>query len=341
MTISKLPSGKWRVQAYFVCDGQVYRPSYTANTKAECQYWYAEQKLKYKNYHPSQMTVRKAVEKYIDLGKTLSPKSINSYEKIVKYAFKSIMDVDVDDLTDIVMQQAINEESKRPVEYRKDNKAISPKTVCNEWGLLSTALKQICGKTFNVRLPKKIKKFKIYPHPQIILPIIKNTEIEIPCLMAMFLSLRMSEVRGVKYSSIKDNYIYIEQVKVYVDGIDIVKESPKTYGSTRKVKMPVYLQNLISNQPHTTDYVVNLTENQISKRFSRLMKANGLELTFHDLRHLFASAGAFLGIEPLYLADIGGWEDQRTMMSVYEEIIGSEKQAAEDKLASYFDSLAK
>ena len=92
----------------------------------------------------------------------------------------------------------------------------------NIYGLISSALKQAnVDKVFRVQLPKKKKVFRDLPEPEQVIAAIMGTDIELPVLLAVWLSLRMSEVRGIKYKDIKGNVLTIQRSRLTVNGVSV------------------------------------------------------------------------------------------------------------------------
>jgi integrase len=152
----------------------------------------------------------------------------------------------------------------------------------------------------------------------------------------------MSEIRGVKYSAIKDGYLTINNVIVTVDGKPVEKTSTKTIGSTRVLKLPQVLENLINHKKETSDseYVTTLSGQAIYKRFSRLLEKNNLpHIRFHDLRHLNASVMLKLGIQDKYAMERGGWSTTSTLKSVYQHTFSSEREKADALVDEYFSNI--
>ena len=58
------------------------------------------------------------------------------------------------------------------------------------------------------------------PTAEQVIRMIRGTEIELPCLLAMWLSLRMSEVRGLQFGDIKDGVLTIQRSKLVDERID-------------------------------------------------------------------------------------------------------------------------
>ena len=345
----KLPSGNWRVRVYDYTDeyGKRHYKSFTSEYKADAEY----EAKKYQKERPSEkpkteMTVGEAIDRYIDLCTTLSPTTVARYRKMRIHGFPHLMDSCVDNLDDISMQTAINIETRRPKE--RTGETLSPKTVKNEYGLISSALKTICGKTFNVKLPKVQSKPKELPSPEAVISLLKGSSIELPCLLAMWLSFSMSEIRGFRCSSIRGGYIYVDQVIVDVDGLATEKKDAKVDSRNRRQAIPKYIMDLIEQQESWINYtatgedgpLIPLTQRQIYKPFVQLMEKNGLDMTFHDLRHMFASVMLTkLNIPEKVVQDEGGWSTPHVMKKVYSNTFSDSRKLADEKRDEYFEGL--
>ncbi len=325
-------------------DGKAVRKSVTADTKAEAEFKAA----KYKHEHEGAkkaapaMTVRAAIERYIELSDVLSPTTIGGYNKILRTGFQDLLGKRIDKLTDEICQEAVNNELKRP---SRRGGTVSAKTIINEWGLISSAIKAVSGQRFEVRLPKRMPKSKIYPDVQTVIEAIKGSPVELPCMLALWLSFSMSEIRGLRFSDIHDGIITINRVIVDVDGVPTVKENAKVETRLRSHVLPDYIMKLIEKLPGYDDYnrhgedgyLVTLRCDSIRKGFQRLIKKNGYDLTFHDLRHLNASVMLALGVPDKYAMERGGWKTTHVMKTVYQHTFSTERQAIDERINSYFE----
>lgn len=345
----KMKSGNWNVQVYDYTDdlGKKHYVSFTTETKAEAEYLasaFKTQRIPRPEKNPT--TAREAIEKYIELSEVLSPTTLSAYRKILQYAFQGIMDTPVQDLTDNMMQVAINQESKRA--SLQTGKRLSPKTVKNEYGLIAAALKNQ-GKTFNVKLPKAQKKVKDYPSPEAVLEVIRGSNIELPAMLAIWLSFSLSEIRGIMCSSVRGEYIYVDRVLVDVDGVPTLKENAKVDTRLRKHHIPGYIKALISRQETWKRYkatgkdtlLIDLTVSQIRNRWQKLCRENDLKLSFHDLRHMNASIMLMLNVPEKYAMERGGWKTPHVMKSVYQHTFSQERIHVDGQIDQYFDDLLK
>ena len=342
----QLPSGSWNIRIKH--EGK-YK-SFTADTREEVEGLAAAFLLKKGKIPKGGMTVGMAIDRYIQLSPTLSPTTITAYGKIKQYAFQGLMDRNACDLTDEDVQDAINIESRR---CTRNGTPISAKTVKNEWGLVSAALRMVCNVTFNTRLPKYQRHPKEYPSPQRIVEAIRGTDIELPCLLAMWLSFSMSEIRGLKWGDIKDGYIYINRVMVDAGEGPVLKENAKAETRLRKHEIPPYLRGLMARTGNLSEDGLNplksaknslvepRTRASIYGRWQTICRQNDLgDLSFHDLRHYSASIGLnVLGISQKIMMERGGWSTPIVMNNNYSHVFSEERKLADDLFNSYFEKL--
>ena len=279
----QMPSGNWRVQVYLGInkEGKKEKKSITAPTRWQAEMLAAEF-LQNMQLAKNRFTVAQAVRDYIDSKKNvLSPSTVYGYEVILSSRLQSIMDIDINDLDSFKLQRAINQ----------DALTRSRKSIAEAKKLIIAALKMYGVRTeFNVTLPPKVPNIKELPTAEQVIQMIRGTDIELPCLLAMWLSLRMSEVRGLQFSDLKDGVLTFQRSKLYLECTDVVREVNKTYKSTRRLELPTYLQEMIQAIPHTSDddFIISQSYQVIRKHFKKLAAANGYDMTFHDLRHINA-----------------------------------------------------
>lgn len=343
----KLKSGSWQVRVYDYTDekGVAHSRSFTAPTKLEAEVMAAEYRAERatgRKIAPYR-TVTETIDKYIELSELLSPTTLHRYRNMQQYAFGSIMQRKVNTLTDADMQAAINLEARRRSE--RTGKVLAPKTVVNEWGLISAAIKAIYGRSYNIKLPKVMNTVLELPDPAHVLEVLTGTNIELPCLLAMWLSLRMSEIRGIKCSSIRNGYILIENVRVDVGSVAIDKEEEKTSTSRRKVQIPAHIMELIEAQPSyqawkerkEDGHLITMTRNQIAHYYYKYTHAAGLYISFNALRHLFASISLnILHIPSKSVQLSGGWSNNTVLERVYSQSFNSVQAEADQMRNDYF-----
>ncbi|MDE5570392.1 MAG: site-specific integrase [Ruminococcus sp.] len=330
MKAKKLPSGHWRARAYYTVNGEKKCKSFTAETKKEAEYLASVFLMKEKDRKKCGLTVGEAIDEYINSKENiLSPTTINSYHGIKKNSLNELCDIPISNLEQGIVQKHFNKLAMKK----------SPKTLSCAHGLLVSVLNVYAPEIkLNTTLPKKQKKIKNFPKVTQIINVVKGTEIELPCLLAIWQGLRMSEVRGIKKSDIKDGILTINRVIVTVKGQHIIKEETKTIESRRQLRLPEYILNLIDKVD--SEYITELSGQAIYKRFSRILKNNDIEhIRFHDLRHLNASVMLSLGVPDKYAMERGGWSSPNIMKSVYQHTFTEERKQVDNKIDDYFKDI--
>ena len=353
-----LPSGSKRLQVYVgmvdvvdengkpVLDenGKVKKKrkyeSITAPTMEEAKALKAQIQEAYK-VHPNEMTVHEGIDAYIaSIRAVESPKTIEGYETIRDNGFQSIMGLNIKRLDNTILQKAINEECGRiSKSKRSKGKPISAKTVRNEWGLISTVIKKYNPQfLINVTLPSHVAPVHELSSPKVIFDMVKGTEIELPVLLAMWLSFTMSEIKGLtKSSSIKGDYIYIDKVVVHTKDGEIEKNIAKNKKRNRMHRIPPYIRELIDKVEG--DRLVELSGKAVANRFVYLLEKNNLpHMSFHDLRHVNASVMSFLSIPTEYAMDRGGWSSPKVMQGTYMQVYDSERIKVDNTIDNYFEN---
>lgn len=321
---------RWRCVASKVIDGRRCRKSFTADTKAEAEYlaerWAASA---VEAARPDNKTLREIVEMYIELKRPLlSPTTVAEYERIPRNYFEGYWDLKAGKLSRLKLQEMVSKECMRTT---RRGQRVSAKSVANAWGLVSSALRQY-GYEFTVQLPERPDKVVQVHSPETILPLIVGSDIELPCLLACWCGLTMSEIQGIRPEDIRGGVLYINRVVVQVDGVPVEKDRGKEEKRTRAVRLPAYILGLFDSWDGTW-----LRPKSIYKDWSALLaRADLPHMTFHQLRHVFATAGAMLDIPARVMQEAGGWKTPYTMQRVYQHTFSRDRAEAYDKLDAFF-----
>ena len=329
----KLPSGSWRVNQYIGTDenGKKKFKSFTAATKKEAEYMAAEYVMYRKSATGTNITVYTAIEQYIASKENiLSPSTIRSYKNILRNKLKTIRDIKLSALTQISVQQAINQEAA----------ISSPKTVRNINALLSAALKQH-NISFEINLPQKKKTEISIPTKEDInkllsLPLPQDVYFAI--LLASCMGLRRSEICALTTQDFDftNNKLTINKALVENDNLKYVLKTTKTYSSTRVLPIPQKVLDYIS-QMSFTDPLMKRTPEALSIYFSKLVKKElNKKIRFHDLRHYYASILLSLNIPDKYAMDLMGHSSTNMLKTVYQHIMPDKKEEISNQINSYF-----
>lgn len=330
----KLPSGNWRVNLFIGYDENKKRKfkSFTAPTKKEAEYMAAEYSMfKKQKAAPENITVEEALKRYIASKKNvLSPSTIHGYETIQRSRLKELQPLRIGELTQEKIQNSLNTEALE----------VSRKTLANSYGLLTSALKLVYPELhFTLTYPAKKKVFRELPSAEEVMRAVYNSNVEIPVLFALWLGMRLSEIKGLQYGDIADGYITVQRAMLKVGKEYVLRDNTKTYNSTRRLKLPQRIIDLIGDG-EPCEFIVKETGAAIYKRLDRILERSGVEkMRFHDLRHLNASIMLQLGIPDKYAMERGGWSTNQTLKNVYQHTFSSERQIVDDKIDKYFENI--
>lgn len=290
---------------------------------------------------PEDITLRQACERVIERkekAERRSPTTIQGYRVIVENRYPTLMDMRLSAITPKVFERETQAECRRISPTTK--KPLSAKSLTNAYMFIKSVLEEFLPDVqFSAELPEVKRKPIQILTPEEIYPVIKGTSVELPCLLAMWLSLTMSEIRGLtKSKSIRGNQLTIVETVVDVDGEAVRKEGAKESLRTRTLDIPDYIMNLINGVEG--DIVVPLSAQTIAKRFYRLLEKNGLpHLSFHKLRHVNASVMVELGIPEKEAQARGGWATESIYKGVYAHAFSRQRQAADTAINGYFENV--
>lgn len=315
-----------------------------ARSKHELEVKVLEEKLKLKRQlNPCDMTLREGCTLYIELKKgILSDTTLRRYEQYRADAFQDIMDMRMDEITGYVLERSVAMEANRKPRRSKNN-TMAPRTLKNEYGFIRSVLQKYTPHV--ERAPVRLKKIpRTYPPlipPEDIIRAVKGSDIELPVLLSMWLSLTVSEIRGLtKSKSLDGNYLTVREVLVTVNGKDIRKDMAKEVTRNRRFKIPPYIMNLIEALPKDQDIIVPLSHSSLYEKWKRALHVAGLpHVSFHELRHECASIMARLRIPTKTACEIGGWATPLVMQSVYTQVFDDDRIEADEKMNSFFEDI--
>lgn len=227
MKIEKLPSGSYRIRKMY--NGKTYTviTDYKP-TQKEAIKLMADELDQVQEKH-ERMTFIAAAEKYILTKKNvLSPSTIRGYQAILRPLPDSFLCKNIHDIPPLDIQTEINRASKE----------LSPKTVRNQHGFISSVLAVFCPNLkINTTLPQKIKNEPYIPSDKDIKQILehaKGTEYEIPIILACY-GLRRSEICALTPEDIDEDVVKINKAKVMNENAEWVNKTTKTTSSTREI----------------------------------------------------------------------------------------------------------
>ena len=350
-TARKLPSGSWRCQVFshieeikqpdgtvkkkriyksFTCDIQGAKGKRICEQKAA--QWAAEKESS--DSQTVSLTFGEALDSYIEARENiLSPRTIMDYKCTRRKYVQSLMNIKVDLISQDDIQKAINIESMR----------LSPKTIRNIHGLISAVLHVYRpSMALNTSLPQR-KRSNLYipteAEVQKLMEVVKGTDLELPVLLAAFGPMRRGEICALQPSDIEGNIVHVSKNMVRTEDNEWIIKSPKSYAGDRYILFPDHVIQKLKGHTHV-ERIVSLTPNQITDKFARVLKQNGLQhFRFHDLRHYSASILHTLGIPDAYIMQRGGWGNDSTLKQVYRHALGDKAKEMNQIANEHFEAL--
>jgi len=328
-TPQKLPSGAYRCQV--MVDGK--RVSVVEDTPgaAQAKAVAMREGLIEKKKGQTSLTVGEAIDRYIESKDSiLSPSTIRGYKQIRDNALQEIMETKIEKLTQEDVQRAVNRMSK----------SKSPKYVRNAHGLLSAAMGEYRPDfVLRTTMPQKIKNEIQIPtmkEIELLAEKSKGTQFELPFLLAVWMGLRTSEIRGLTWDCIEGDTLHIKQAVVEGEDGPVLKTT-KTYSGNRKIRIPPYIKGLIELQPRKDEYVIHYTRNALYNHLRRMCERYSLpHYRFHDLRHVQASVMLALGVPDKYAMERMGHASTNMLKTVYQHTMKTKSEEVADTVDKYF-----
>ena len=151
-----------------------------------------------------------------------------------------------------------------------------------------------------------------------LLQIFRNTELEIPIMLAAYGGLRRGEICALRMSDIDGDFVHVRRAVVRDPSGEWVTKEPKTVSSIRDVLLPHFVIERIKER----GYITHLLPSQVSNRFWKRQRNLGIPpYCFHSLRHFHASYLHYLNIPDAYIQKRGGWANASTLQNVYRHAL--------------------
>jgi integrase len=340
---TKLPSGNWRVQARATVAGKSVKRSFTAPTEKEAVRLAEEWQTRTRQIGADHtlMTVKEAMQLYVEVNEArLSPSTVTGYDVIIRNGMPLIINTPLCRLTSLLIQRSVSE----------DLKTLSAKTIQIRYGFLKTILNTFYpGFVWSVKYPPKKKTPKreySVDYIKQICAAVKGTSFELETYLGM-LSLRASEIGGLMWNDIDYDRkcLNISRAKLCdKNGNWVINDQTKTYDSARTVYIPDYVCELLRKRASETfsDYISETKPAVYWKALNRILEKNNVErIGFHQLRHIYSSVSASLGIDNQIRMLNGGWSNEKIMDGTYRHPMSEAQAEANIKMNDFVESVSQ
>ena len=305
---------------------------------------------------PNKMTLKHHLLDFLEKYKNnLSITTYNSYIRICnKYIIPILGNIKLEDLRPIHIQNYIDDLVD----------VLSPQTIKIHINILNLALKR----AYRLKLIRenvveyieipKVKKFKnkIYNQENMIklLNLCKDTELQLPIVLASGLGLRISEILGLTWDNIdfEEKLITIDKITIRSNG-KVITKSPKTDTSIRTISAPSEIINMLREHKRKcielklrgfikkdNNFIFfdkkgsPLAQDVLSKKFSRFLEKNNLEhIRFHDLRHSHVTLLINSKVPIKVISERVGHSNINTTLNIYSHVLKEMDKEASDKIS--------
>lgn len=339
----RLPSGSWRCQVTAPSGKLV---SITEATPELAQAKAVAVKNGIAEVEPRQkrLTLEGAIDLYIESkSSVLSPSTIRGYEGVKKNRFRSLMKLNVYNLTKQDVQRAVNAEAKK----------VSPKTVYNAYGLIRPVLKDCGVDVFGITLPQRVKKKKPFVQPEELgafIDALEDDPCRTPIIMALWLGMRRSEILGLCWDCVDMENGKVTVRRVLVPNKEnhwVLRDGAKNESSQRTISCPEYLldqlraikEKRITAKPW--DRIFRQHPDTIRRHVHDACKRAGItDTNLHGLRHTNAAIMMHLGVSDAHAMSRGGWTNERTYKDTYSYVFQTAAGADDAKINGFFNSVS-
>ena len=298
----RLPSGSWNVR--IMIGGQSY--SFTHADKKTVMRMASEFADDYRRKMDNPTLLERLREYVAENEERLSPSTVRSYsgmirmieERTPRIANKRLSAITEQDVSDIV----------RPLRTLKTKRNyVNFIHACT--GKSSGKLTGVSSKRVHVPIELEVKG---------LLQIFRNTELEVPIMLAAYGGLRRGEICALRMSDIDGDFVHVSKAVVRDPSGAWVTKDPKTASSIRSVLLPHFVIERIQEQ----GYITHLLPSQVSNRFWKRQRNLGIPpYCFHSLRHFHASYLHYLNIPDAYIQKRGGWANASTLQNIYRHAL--------------------
>ena len=283
---------------------------------------------------PDNRIVKDLVADYIKAReKTRSPATIDGYLRKAKSNLQPLMPLRVKDLTKTAVQNAVNE----------DLRTYSAKTVREALSLLQSAT----GVRYDDLVlpdtaPKKTPP--VYSEEQLgaLLRALADYGGQTECagLLALWLSLRRSEIMGLKWADVGETAVTVRTARVYDKTHKLVEKKTKNKTSQRSILCPSYILDKLNALPKEGEYVFTMSTAGIWQGIDTVCERAGIPHGYlHGFRHTNATILELLNIPGVYANRRTGHANDHVRKTVYTDVMSEGAKAAADKVNAHFEAL--
>jgi integrase len=245
---------------------------------------------------------------------------------------------------------------------------LAPKTVRNIHAMIHRALADAVAWKYiaynpasNIKPPKRPRRRRTVWNPdqiQTFLMSVQGDRFAALFLLELTTGIRRGQICGLKWSAVdlEVGEITVHDNRVVVGGRARDKEGGKTKNADQTISIDRSTlaalrrwrerqngeREFLGNDYHPGDYVFTFEDGRpphpdtIRQRFNRLAAAAGLSrITFHDLRHSYATGALKAGVSPKVVSERIGHADVGFFLQTYAHVLKNDDRDAAEQAASF------
>ena len=317
------------------------------------------------NAYSSKLTLAEFLDKFIaykEGGMLVERSTVEHYRKQAKVICRYLGAHRLSELT----IPAVNGWMAQMVE-----EGYAPRSVAKPFGLLRQAMNHAVALDLVYKNPCdhckppriKRKKLKVLDRAERtrMLKIAQAAEpspLALAVELALTTGMRRGEICGLRWSDIGEREVTVNR-SISLDSGRPYEKEPKTEGSRRTIPLTSRLYDVLRaiekdkryvsgdlGVPFGDPYVLGTPDpqsrpyhpTQLTRDFHAFCKMNGFEMTFHDLRHTFATMMIAGGTDVRTVASYLGHANVAMTLNTYAEVDPDAKRAAVGKIGEAFDA---
>lgn len=312
---------------------------------------------------PSKSTLEEYLEKWLEIHKaSIAERTYHRYEQLTYgHIIPLLGSMLLSKLKPMHIQQFLSRmQTRERLDSRKGT--LSPTTIHHAHNVLHKALKDAVkwqmvpvNPSDAVTPPRRARKVcRVAEEEEIpvILHITKDTYLEVPVFLALSTGARVGEILGLQWNDVdlKKGIIHIRSAMIRKKDGTLVLAQVKTPKSRRAVEIgPDTISKLKQHNKQQKEWQVAsdkkwntsnlvcihsddgrpINPNALSSRFNKLMTKQGLNLSFHDLRHTHATMLLKSGVHPKIVSERLGHANIGMTLDIYSHVLPTmQKEAA-------------
>lgn len=287
---------------------------------------------------PDKRIVRDCIAEYIRQREGIrSPATIDGYLRKAKSNLQELMPLRVGQLTRERVQAAVTADVEA---------GYSGKTVKEALALLGSAT----GVRFeglvlpSARPGKKPPVYSSEDLRRLLLALDDiGGDVEAAGLLAVWLSLRRSEIKGLRWGDVGEDAITVRTAMVYDKDHKLVAKETKNETSERRIPCDPYVLDKLRALPgkHAPgDYVITASTAWLWEGITRACEIAGIEHGYlHGLRHTNASIMEISGVPAAYANKRGGWAADHVRQGTYFDAMTEGEQQASERVNDFINGL--